>query len=168
MASMSTQGASSSSTPAPQWKFDVFLNFRGVDTRKGFTDHLHAALQRNGIITFRDDEKLVRGKPISQELLKAIEESRFAIVIFSRNYASSTWCLDELTKIVRCMKEMGMTVLPENIEKVKTWREALREVANISGWHLQDRLSVGPCLQFKPELSRLGKPELIVELEAHG
>ena len=111
MASMSTQGASSSSTPTPQWKFDVFLNFRG-DTRKGFTDHLHAALQRKGIMTFRDDENLVRGKPISQELSKAIEESRFAIVIFSRNYASSTWCLDELTKIVRCMKEMEMTVLP--------------------------------------------------------
>ena len=27
----------------------------------------------------------------------------------------------------------------ENIEKVKTWRVALREVANLSGWHLQDR-----------------------------
>ena len=172
MASMSTQGtsssSSSSSTPTPQWKFDVFLNFRGVDTRKGFTDHLYNALQLNGIFTFKDEEKLERGRPISSELLKAIEESRFAIVIFSRNYASSTWCLDELTKIVRCMKEMEMTVLPvfydvdpsdvrkqigtfekafaehaecfkENIEKVKTWREALREVANISGWHLQDR-----------------------------
>ncbi len=172
MASMSTQGtsspSSSSSTPTPQWKFDVFLNFRGVDTRKGFTDHLYAALQRKGIITFKDEEKLKRGRPISSELLKAIEESRFAIVIFSRNYASSTWCLDELTKIVRCMKEMRMTVYPvfynvdpsdvrkqigtfektfveheecfkENIEKVETWRGALREVADISGWHLQDR-----------------------------
>ena len=139
-----------------------------MDTRKGFTDHLYAALQRKGIITFKDEEKLKRGRPISSELLKAIEESRFAIVIFSRNYASSTWCLDELTKIVRCMKEMRMTVYPvfydvdpsdvrkqigtfektfveheecfkENIEKVETWRGALREVADISGWHLQDR-----------------------------
>ena len=64
------------------------------------------------VLTYRDDEKLERGKSISQELLNAIEESRFAIVIFSRNYASLTWCLNELEKIVRSMKETGLTILP--------------------------------------------------------
>ena len=168
---MSTQGTSSStpsSSSTSRWKFDVFLSFMGADTRKGFTDHLYAALQQKGILTFRDDEELERGKSISPELLKAIEESRFAIVILSKNYASSTWCLDELAKIVRCIKDTRLTVFPvfydvdpydvrkqtgtfeksfveyeecfkENIKKVKTWRAALREVANLSGWHLQDR-----------------------------
>uniref|UniRef100_A0A2N9HDS9 TIR domain-containing protein n=1 Tax=Fagus sylvatica TaxID=28930 RepID=A0A2N9HDS9_FAGSY len=163
---MSTQKASSSSTPS--WKYDVFLSFRGEDTRNSFTDHLYTALKYKGIDTFKDEEKLKRGKSIQPELLKAIEESRFAIVILSRNYASSTWCLNELEKIIRCMKEMKMRVLPifydvdpsnvrkqtgtfaqafakheehfkDNIEKVQTWRIALREVANLKGWHLQDR-----------------------------
>ncbi|KAL0000695.1 hypothetical protein SO802_014476 [Lithocarpus litseifolius] len=44
--------------------------------QRGFTDHLYAALQQKGILTFRDDEELERGKSISPELLKAIEESR--------------------------------------------------------------------------------------------
>ena len=168
---MSAQGpsrSSPSSSSTPRWKYDVFLSFRGADTRKSFTDHLYTALQRKGILTFRDDEKLERGKSISSELLTAIEESRFAIIVLSRNYASSTWCLNELTQIVRCMKETGLTILPvfydvdpsdvrkqtgifgqafdkyeecfkENIEKVETWRSALREVTNLSGWHLQDR-----------------------------
>ena len=168
---MSTQGAStltSSTSSSRRWIYDVFLNFRGMDTRNSFTDHLYTALQRSGIFTFRDNERLERGKSISPELLKAIEESKFAIVVLSRNYASSTWCLDELVKIIQCMKEMEMTVLPifyevepsdvrkqmgtfaqafaehkecfkENTEKVQTWRAALREVANLSGWHLQDR-----------------------------
>ena len=171
MASMSTEKASllssssSSSLSTPQWKYDAFLSFRGEDTRNNFTDHLYYALKQKGIYTFRDDEKLERGKSISPELLKAVEESRFAIVIFSRNYASSTWCLDEFTKVVGCMKEKGMTVLPvfynvdpsnvrkqagtfgeafdvheecfkENIEKVQKWRDALKEVANIAGWTL--------------------------------
>ena len=168
---MSTQGASpftSSSSSSRRWIYDVFLSFRGEDTRNNFTDHLYVALQRSGIFTFRDNERLERGKSISPELMKAIEESRFAIVILSRNYASSTWCLDELAKIIQCMKEMEMTVLPifygvdpsdvrkqkesfaqafveheerlkGNTKNVQTWRAVLSEVANLSGWHLQDR-----------------------------
>ena len=166
---MSRQGASTlspSSSTIAWWKYDVFLSFRGVDTRQSFTDHLLAALKRKGIQTFKDDEELDRGKSILSELLKAIEESRFAIIIFSKNYASSRWCLDELAEIVRCSEEKGLTILPifydvdpyvirkqtdtfgqafnkhedeENIKKVKTWRDALKKVANLSGWHLQNR-----------------------------
>ena len=90
-----------------------------------------------------------------------------AVIILSTNYASSTWCLDELVKIVECMTERGMSVLPifyhldpsevrhqrgafkdafdkheerfkGNREKVQSWRAALREVANLSGRHLKD------------------------------
>ena len=160
--------SSPSSSSTSQRKYEVFISFRGKDTRRGFTDHLYAALQRSGISTFRDNEKLEKGKSIAPKLLKAIEDSRFAIVILSRNYASSTWCLDELAKIIRCMKENEMTVLPifykvdpsdvryqkgtfsqafakhekrlkGNTEKVQMWRAALSEVANLSGWHSQDR-----------------------------
>lgn len=31
----------------------------------------------------------------------------FSIVIFSKNYASSKWCLDELVKIVECKETRG-------------------------------------------------------------
>ena len=81
---MSTQGASlltSSSSSSRRWIYDVFLSFRGKDTHNSFIDHLYAALQRSGIFTFRDNERLERGKSISPELLKAIEESKFAIVV---------------------------------------------------------------------------------------
>ena len=89
---MDTKMPSSSTSYGHQWKYHVFLSFRGKDTRKSFTDHLYTALKQKGISTFKDDENLERGKPISTELLRAIEESMFAIVILSKNYASSTWC----------------------------------------------------------------------------
>ena len=87
---MDAKNPSSSSSSSRKWKYDVFLSFRGEDTRKNFTDHLYATLKQKGIITFRDDKNLNRGEPISPELLKAIEESMFAIVILFKNYASST------------------------------------------------------------------------------
>ncbi|KAK9985108.1 hypothetical protein SO802_034633 [Lithocarpus litseifolius] len=157
---------SSSSTSAPRWtyEYDVFLSFRGSDTRKKFTSHLYEALKRNGITTFRDDEGLDRGAFIKPELLKAIEESKIAVVIFSRDYASSSWCLTELAKIVECMDKKRLTVLPvfhdvdpsdvcklrgtfenafakhliDNTGNVQTWKDAVTEVAGISGWDLRD------------------------------
>ncbi|ONH95342.1 hypothetical protein PRUPE_7G065500 [Prunus persica] len=86
------------STPPP--KYEVFLSFRGLDTRKGFTDYLYKTLIQNGIHSFRDDEQLDSGEPISTALLKAIEESQISVVILSKNYATSTWCLDELATMV--------------------------------------------------------------------
>ncbi|XP_040368772.1 disease resistance protein RPV1-like [Rosa chinensis] len=101
-----------STSSCRQWKYDVFLSFRGEDTRGGFTGLLYAALNQRGIHTFMDDRELEKGKSIRPELLAAIEESRSAIVILSPRYACSSWCLDELVKIIQCMNEMGQQVLP--------------------------------------------------------
>ncbi|GLT71272.1 hypothetical protein SLA2020_433050 [Shorea laevis] len=80
-----------------------------------------------GIHTFRDDEELPRGNHISTELLKAIQGSRVSIVVFSKGYASSRWCLDELVEIMHC-----------GDERVHKWRAALTEAADYSGWDLQN------------------------------
>ena len=92
--------------------YDVFVSFRGKDTRNGFTDHLFAALQRKSILSFRDDKRLKKGESIALELIHAIEGSRVFIVVFSKNYASSTWCLQELAKMVDCIQESGKHILP--------------------------------------------------------
>ena len=85
--------------------FDVFLSFRGEDTRRGFVSHLHKALTQQGIQTFIDDN-LLRGENISEELFKVIENSSASIIVFSKNYASSSWCLNELAKIIECTKKV--------------------------------------------------------------
>ena len=111
MASTSAEMASDSSPSMRRCLYDVFLSFRGEDTRDNFTDHLYTDLVRRGIITFRDD-KLKRGEEMQPELLKAIEESRSSIVVFSQNYVDSRWCLEEVAKIMECRKEYGQIVLP--------------------------------------------------------
>jgi len=148
--------------------YDVFVTFRGEDTRNNFTDHFFDALQREGIYAFRDDTNLPKGGSIGPELLRAIEDSHIFVVVFSRNYASSTWCLQELEKILECVKVSKKHVLPvfydvdpsvvrkqsgiyreafvkhekrfqQDSEKVLRWREALTQVADLSGWDLRDK-----------------------------
>ncbi|XP_042488994.1 disease resistance protein RUN1-like [Macadamia integrifolia] len=159
---MTTYGrASSSSRP---WKYDVFLSFCGQDNRKDFTDFLFNELVRDGIHTFRDSEGLTKGENIPSELMEAIEGSRIAIIIFSKNYAFSSWCLTELVRILQCKKDGRIEkVMPvfykmdpsdvryqhntygeafkrhekcfkKEMGRVKMWRTALTEAANLSGW----------------------------------
>nr|XP_043632984.1 TMV resistance protein N-like [Erigeron canadensis] len=103
---MASTSSSSISIQTTGWTYDVFLSFRGEDTRNNFVDHLFAALVQKGIKTFKDDEILGGGQPISEELLKAIKESRFSVVVFSKNYAKSSWCLEELSMIMECHDQM--------------------------------------------------------------
>lgn len=157
--------SSSSSVPSRGWTYNVFLSFRGEDTRNNFVDHLFAALDQKGISTFKDDKMLGGGKEISPELFKAIEESRIAVVVLSKNYANSTWCLEELTKIMECWDQMGLKVIPVfyhvdpsdvrkqkrsfayaflehevkfkgEKDKVNIWKKALTRVTNLSGHHI--------------------------------
>ncbi|XP_059448038.1 TMV resistance protein N-like [Corylus avellana] len=161
---MAFQGASSSYSSTHRWNYDVFLSFRGEDTRDNFTAHLHQALLQKGINTFIDADQLRSGEEISPALLEAIEKSRISIIVFSQTYASSKWCLDELLKILECKETNGQMVMPlfykldpsdvrhqknsfeealakheerfKNDIKVQKWKTALTEVANLSGWPL--------------------------------
>ncbi|CAF1919257.1 unnamed protein product [Brassica napus] len=72
----------------------VFVSFRGEELRCGFVSHLVEALQRHGINVFIDKLESV-GQDLSN-LFARIEESTIALVIFSRRYTESRWCLDEL------------------------------------------------------------------------
>ncbi|CAL5407419.1 unnamed protein product [Camellia sinensis] len=156
-----TNSSSVPSSSRPQYTYDVFLSFRGKDTRDNFVSHLYTALAQKGIHTFKDDEKLERGKVISLELRRAIRESRFSIVVLSKNYASSRWCLDELVEALECSNTTVYPIFyhvdPKEVrwqrgsfgegfaelvskqgvlgmENVQRWRNALEQVANLSGW----------------------------------
>ncbi|KAJ0809794.1 putative TIR domain, P-loop containing nucleoside triphosphate hydrolase [Helianthus annuus] len=103
-----SEESSSSST----YKFDVFLSFRGEDTRNNFTDHLLKALKEATIETFFDDEEIQIGEFLKPELENAIKSSRASIIVLSKNYASSTWCLEELALIMEQKRTSKHNVFP--------------------------------------------------------
>nr|XP_028962417.1 TMV resistance protein N-like isoform X1 [Malus domestica]XP_028962418.1 TMV resistance protein N-like isoform X1 [Malus domestica] len=160
-------GTSSDSNTFRSSRYDVFLSFRGEETRKTFTDHLYTALNNAGFLTFRDDDELERGEDIKPGLQKAIQQSRTSVVVFSKDYASSSWCLDELVLILeRKRTTSDHVVLPvfydvdpshvrkqtgsvgkafarsqknQSPEKVQGWRKALAEIADLAGMVLQNQ-----------------------------
>ncbi|GJU82286.1 NB-ARC domains-containing protein [Tanacetum coccineum] len=115
-----------------RWKYDVFVSFRGEDIRKNFMDHLFNDFNQKGIFAFRDDNELPKGEEISPHLYKAIEESRFLIVIFSKDYASSSW--KQTGSYAEAFAKHQVSHRPE----VDNSKEALSMAANLSGWDLQD------------------------------
>ncbi|PWA73768.1 disease resistance protein (TIR-NBS-LRR class) [Artemisia annua] len=176
--------ASTSTTPIQKrFKYDVFLSFRGEDTRKNFLGHLYEALNAKGIYTYKDDVRIHKGKTISDELIKAIQDSKFYIIVFSKNYASSSWCLDELVKIMECQKMDEHTTYPvfydveptqvrkqigavknaffknKKKEAAQKWRDALKEAADLAGWELKST-SDGNEAEFIKKIVR----EILLEL----
>ncbi|XP_048423258.1 LOW QUALITY PROTEIN: disease resistance protein RPV1 [Pyrus x bretschneideri] len=103
--------SSSSSSKSKLWNYTVFFSFSG-ETRNGFTGHLHAQFKDRGYQAYIDEDDLKRTKEIKKELYQGIEESRISIIVFSKMYADSSWCLDELVKIMECRDKLGRDVLP--------------------------------------------------------
>ncbi|CAI0543837.1 unnamed protein product [Linum tenue] len=96
--------------PLPSGEYEVFLNFRGPDTRYQITDILYRFLVRLRIRTFLDDENLREGEGIWPNLVEAIEQSKIYVPIFSEDYANSKWCLRELAAIVERQKHEEASV----------------------------------------------------------
>ncbi|KFK38017.1 hypothetical protein AALP_AA3G059400 [Arabis alpina] len=149
----------SSSLSFRNWSYNVFASFHGPDVRKTLLSHMRQQFSRNGITMF-DDQGIERSAMIAPSLTEGIRESRIAIVILSKKYASSSWCLDELVEILECKEAIGQIVMtifygvdPSDVRKQKgefgiafnetctdktdeerqKWSRALKYVGNIAG-----------------------------------
>ncbi|XP_042516752.1 disease resistance-like protein DSC1 [Macadamia integrifolia] len=143
--------------------FDMFINFRGEDTRNIFVGHLYSALKRKGIRGFIDSKDLRKGEDIGK-LLNIIKGSKLSIAVFSQRYIESKWCLRELAQMLEC-HGTGQIILPiffkvepsdvknqtghfeispqtlseEAPKTLSIWKDALRAAGNKSGWVIGDR-----------------------------
>ncbi|XP_023634082.1 probable disease resistance protein RPP1 isoform X3 [Capsella rubella] len=168
--SPSSQTLSLSSTPSSfsrTRKHHVFPSFHGTDVRKTILTHILKEFKGKGIEPFIDND-IERSKSIGPELIEAIRGSKIAIVLLSKNYASSSWCLNELVEIMKCREEFGQRVMtifydvdPTDVKKqtgdfgkvfnktcrgktkdeIKRWRKALESVATIAGEHSRNWLA---------------------------
>lgn len=95
----------------------VFASFHGEDVRRDFFSHIQMDFQRKGITLFNDNES-TRGNSIGPELIRANKGSKVVIILLSRNYASSKWCLGELVEIRSAEKSWVYKVDPSDVKKL--------------------------------------------------
>ncbi|XP_019095894.1 PREDICTED: uncharacterized protein LOC104760431 isoform X2 [Camelina sativa] len=147
----------------------VFINFRGIELRRNFISFLYAALKEADINVFIDEDEHLGSNLVN--LLKRIEESEIALVIFSKDYTSSHWCLDELAKIMERKDQGRLIVVPifykiepyvvkqlkgefgdcyrdmkrghqHQRDRTQKWKEALVSIPEIKGMVLPERSNV--------------------------
>ncbi|XP_010481606.1 PREDICTED: disease resistance-like protein CSA1 isoform X2 [Camelina sativa] len=102
--------AAPSSSPNVKEGPQVFINFRGAELRKTFISHLESALKRIGINAYIDSNEPA-GENL-HKLFERIEESNVALAILSSRYTESNWCLKELVKIMECVEQDNLWVIP--------------------------------------------------------
>ncbi|CAJ1949629.1 unnamed protein product [Sphenostylis stenocarpa] len=130
---------------------DVLINFTGEDIRRKFVSHLDSALSAAGLTTFLQEENLVKTMHIQEQLTQAKEMCRVAIVVFTKTYAESAWCLHELQQIIKWPETYFRHVLPVYYEiqpsdvrlQTNDFGKALKATAQqtFSGQEVEDALS---------------------------
>ncbi|PWA85385.1 toll/interleukin-1 receptor (TIR) domain-containing protein [Artemisia annua] len=105
--------------------------------------------------------KLSKEKWSVMSLLRPLKTQNFTLLFSPSNYASSSWCLEELVKITECQTMDEHTVYPvfydveptevhkqtgavgvafekrKEEKAARKWREALKEASDLAGWELK-------------------------------
>jgi hypothetical protein len=143
--------------------FNVFLNHRGPDVKMNFVAHLHEALLQARLHPFTDMESLVQGQPGQPSIYEALRGASVHVAVFSRGYADSTYCLDELCAMLESKKlliPVFYDVSPGDLKctnelqngayanafrethknqpqaQVEKWKKALSDAAELNGFRL--------------------------------
>ncbi|KAG0565426.1 hypothetical protein KC19_8G189700 [Ceratodon purpureus] len=149
-------------TESKPHRYDVFINHRGPDVKKTFAAHLNAALRRDGFRPFLDAKDIGLGEHAYESIDRALKGAGVHVAIFSKRYAESEYCLNELCDMLRsgqlilpvfydvtpddlqCIQngpfQRGLESLAENGWKnmLPTWKEALGKVADLRGFRLDE------------------------------
>ncbi|CAN8245075.1 unnamed protein product [Cochlearia groenlandica] len=85
---------------------DVFINHRGIDTKKNISGLLYDHFTRLRLNSFLDSKSLKPGERIFVEINEAIRKCTVGVAVFSPRYCDSYFCLHELTMLMENKKRV--------------------------------------------------------------
>ncbi|XP_022753643.1 TMV resistance protein N-like [Durio zibethinus] len=86
--------------------FDVFINHRGIDTKRTIATLLYDHLSRLNLQPFLDNKNMKPGDKLFDNIDNAIRNCKVGVTVFSPNYCQSYFCLHELALIMESKKKV--------------------------------------------------------------
>ncbi|KAL3820535.1 hypothetical protein ACJIZ3_006441 [Penstemon smallii] len=91
--------------PQPQ-PCDVFINHRGIDTKRNVSGLLYHHLRGIGLRPFLDSKNMKPGDRLFDKIDAAIHECKVGVAVFSPMYCDSYFCLHELSLMMESRKKV--------------------------------------------------------------
>ena len=134
--------------------YDVFISHRGPDTKTGFVGFLYEGLKFVGLRPFLDCKSIDKGQESWTCIEHAIKTTPIAIIIFSKKFVESEWCLKELHLI---LETCGVRVLPV-FYKIKPWEVRFPEGGQLANTFAKLKERHASFIeQWKVDLGRASK-----------
>lgn len=90
----------------PNKACDVFINHRGIDTKRSIVTLLYDHLSRLNLQPFLDNKNMKPGDKLFDNIDNAIRSCKVGVTVFSPNYCKSYFCLHELALIMESKKKV--------------------------------------------------------------
>ncbi|CAL5183400.1 unnamed protein product [Lathyrus oleraceus] len=124
----------------------VFINHRGIDTKKNIAGLLFKDLTSMGVKSFLDSKNMKPGDNLFHHIDKAIIGCKVGVAVFSPRYCNSYFCLHELALLMETKKRVVpifFDVKPSQLmvkddgtcseKELRRFRFALKEAQNTVG-----------------------------------
>ncbi|KAF5478712.1 hypothetical protein F2P56_005251 [Juglans regia] len=85
---------------------DVFINHRGIDTKRTLATLLYDHLSRHNLSPFLDNKNMKPGDKLFEKIDSAIRSCKIGVAVFSPNYCKSYFCLHELALFMESKKRV--------------------------------------------------------------
>ena len=141
---------------AKEYTYDAFISYRHLPEDIAVADKLQKFLERhkkkNGkhLRIFRDRTELPTSPNLGNQIQKALEDSRFLILVCSPAYLQSEWCMEELRYFRHLHGDSNMNILPLLLEGEprdvfpREICHELRRISDENGVHRMVRVEIEP------------------------
>ncbi|KAE8659718.1 Alpha-galactosidase 2 [Hibiscus syriacus] len=119
---------------------DIFINHRGIDTKKKIAGLLDDHFYRMGLRPFLDNRNMQPGDRLYDEINPAIRNCKIGVAVFSPNYCDSHFCLHELALLIENKKRVipiFCDVKPSQLRVMDYGMSSAKELERFS-WALEE------------------------------
>ncbi|KAK7319645.1 hypothetical protein RJT34_04368 [Clitoria ternatea] len=85
---------------------DVFINHRGIDTKRNIAGLLYERLTKTRVRSFLDSMNMKPGDRLFDHIDRAIDGCKVGVAVFSPRYCDSYFCLHELALLMESKKRV--------------------------------------------------------------